>query len=107
MGHHNLILVKSYCTYRNKSSNNILRCYNYNRNPEKFISFENLNLAQEIRLNPDSVEWDTWVIMPRILRIPFALSLIDINPHTKFQVATIKDTLKSTFYKNRILTEFA
>ena len=43
--------------------------------------------------------------MPRFLCVPVALK--NINPHTKFLDAPIKETLKSTSYKNLNLVKFA
>ena len=51
-----------------------------------------------------SVDCDLWAVVTCFLNFP--VILIDINPHTKFQVATMLGTLKSTTYKtfNRSLT---
>ena len=36
----------------------------------------------------------------------FSTSRLDINPHTKFQIAIIRGTLKSTSYKKLNLAQF-
>ena len=67
----------------------------------KATSYKNLNL-EKFGLSPKSVDRDKWIVIPRFLYIPFVL--IDINLHTKFQVATIIGKLKSTSFKKTNLS---
>ena len=56
-----------------------------------------LNLAN-FSPSPKSVDRDLWITI--LLFLYIAVVLIDINPHTKFDVATMIGTLKSTSCKN-------
>ena len=50
--------------------------------------------------NPGPLTYESGAL-PTALRGPaIPVELIDINPHTKFQVATIVGTLRSTSYNN-------
>ena len=80
-----LILVYSCCTHRLKSSHQISSCYN-NRNLNLSLTRSHMYVIR-ISLSQKSVDRGVWVIVTRFLYI--SVVLIDINPHTKFQVATI------------------